>query len=74
MRYFAPLLLLSLVACAPRAVFSNEAGVVIRKTGSLGTDRIYALATDHCAQYGKVAKMTDRDYLANTLSFDCVAK
>lgn len=74
MRYIAPLLLLSLASCAPRVAFSNEAGGVINKTGSIGSDRAYTLAMEHCAKFGKVAKITGRDVLTNTMRFDCVAK
>ena len=68
------LLSLALAACAPRLQFANEAGGVINKTGSLGNDRAYALATDNCEKYGKIARITERDVLSNTITFECVAK
>lgn len=64
---------LLLTACAPRLSFSNEAGGVINRTGSIGSDRAYKLATDHCAKYGKIARFTDRDVLTNSMRFECVA-
>ena len=73
MRHLIIALPLILSACAPHLAFANQAGGVISKTGSLGNDRAYALATDNCAKYGKVAKITDRDILTNTIRFDCVA-
>ena len=74
MRTLAILFALALAACAPRLSFSNEAGGVINKTGSIGNDRAYALATGHCAKYDKVARIVNRDVLTNTIRFDCVAK
>lgn len=65
---------LSLAACAPRLAFSNEAGGVLNLTGSAGNDRAYALATDHCAKYGKVARIGNRDLLTARMPFECVAK
>lgn len=65
---------LLLTSCAPRLTFSNEAGGVISKTGSIGSDRAYALATDHCSKYGRVARITQRDVLSNSLNFECVAR
>jgi len=67
---FAAALLLS--ACAPRLSFANEAGGVINKTGSLGSDRAYALASENCQKYGRVARISARDILTNTIRFDCV--
>lgn len=61
-----------LSACAPRLSFSNEAGGVIHRSGSMGTDRAHALAVDHCARFGKIARFTDRDILTNTMQFECV--
>ena len=75
MKQITPLLaILAIAACAPRLSFANEAGGVINKTGSMGNDRAYALATGHCSKYGKIAKITDRDILTNTMRFDCVAQ
>ena len=63
-----------LASCAPRLVFANEAGGVVKRTGSLGSDRAYALAENHCKQYGKIARIAGRDILTNSIRFDCVAK
>ncbi len=65
---------LTLSACAPKLAMSNEAGGVINKTGSVGSDRAYALATDHCAKFGKIAKITGDDILTAKMRFDCVAR
>ena len=72
MRGFIIALSLCVAGCAPRLAFSNEAGGVINKSGSLGNDRAYAMATDHCKKFGKVARISDRDLLTNSLRFDCV--
>lgn len=74
MRATAILLALALAACAPRLAFSNEAGGVIHKSGSLGNDRAYALVTAHCAKYGKIGRITRRDILTNSIEFECVAR
>ncbi len=68
------LAMLALAGCAPRLAFSNEAGGVINRTGSLGNDRAYALAENHCQQFGKVARIAGRNLLTNTQRFDCVAR
>lgn len=65
---------LALAACAPRLEFANEAGGVINKTGSMGNDRAYTIASDNCAKFGKIARITGRDILTNTVHFDCVAR
>jgi len=72
MRTIPLLLVIALAGCAPRLNFANEAGGVIHKTGSMGNDRAYTLATDHCAKFGKVARITGRDVLTNTMRFECV--
>lgn len=74
MRIMGLLLTLALCACAPRLDFANEAGGVINRTGSIGSDRAYKLAEDHCQQYGKIARISGRDVLTNTMRFDCIAK
>jgi len=71
MRY-AILLALALSGCAPRLSFANEAGGVINKSGSLGSDRAYAMMTDHCQKFGKIPRISSRDILTNTIRFDCV--
>lgn len=70
----AVLLALAVSACAPRLSYSNEAGGVIDKSGSLGNDRAYVMMTEACAKHGKVARVTDRDILTNKLNFECVPK
>lgn len=65
---------LCLSACAPKLSFANEAGGVINKTGSIGNDRAYALATEHCARHDRIARITGRDVLTNTMRFECVAR
>ncbi len=65
---------LAITGCAPKLAFNNEAGGVIDKTGSAGSDRAYTLATEHCAKYGKIAKITGDDRLSAKMRFDCVAK
>lgn len=67
------LVIIALSACAPKLAFSSSAGGVINKTGSMGNDRAYAIMTEHCAKYGKVARVSNRDILTNTIRFDCVA-
>lgn len=74
MRTIPLLLAIALASCAPRLDFANEAGGVINKTGSMGSDRAYALASDHCAKSGKIARITGRDVLTNTMRFDCVVR
>jgi len=74
MRHIAILFVFALAACAPRLSFSNEAGGVINKTGSAGSDRAYTLASAHCAQYGKIAKITGDDRLTAKMRFDCVVR
>ena len=74
MRLIPLLLLCALTACAPRLSFANEAGGVINRSGSIGTDRAYALATDHCAKLGKISRIAGRDILTNTMRFDCVGR
>lgn len=66
-------LTLALGGCAPRMAFSNEAGGVIDRKGSMGNDRAYAMAERQCAKYGKAARITGRDLLTNTMRFECVA-
>lgn len=74
MRIIALLLVVALTGCAPRLSFANEAGGVVNKSGSMGNDRAYALANDHCATFGKIARITSQDVLMNTMRFDCVAR
>jgi hypothetical protein len=74
MRIALAVLALVVASCAPKLNFANEAGGVINRTGSLGNDRAYALAEQHCAKFGKAARITSRDILTNTMRFDCVAK
>ena len=61
---------LALTGCAPKLAFSNEAGGVIDRKGSAGQG--YQLAEQHCAKYGKHARITGRDILSATTRFDCV--
>jgi hypothetical protein len=68
------LIALTVGACAPRLSFSNEAGGVIDKSGSIGNDRAYAMMTAACARYGKLPRIGHRDILTNKLYFDCVPK
>lgn len=72
MRMIPLVLVLALAGCAPKLTFANAAGGVINKTGSIGNDRAYALASEHCAEFGKVARITGRDLLTNTMRFECV--
>lgn len=74
MRTIALLVALALAGCAPRLTFANEAGGVVNRTGSIGSDRAYALAADHCARFGKIVRISGRDVLTNTMRFDCVAR
>lgn len=74
MRALVMLLALSVAACAPRLHFSNEAGGVVNKTGSAGSDRAYAIATEHCARSSKIARITNDDRLAAKMHFECVAR
>ena len=74
MRIFVIVFMLAVAGCAPRLNFANEAGGVINRTGSIGSDRAYQLAEKHCAQYGKIARISGRDVLTNTMRFDCVVK
>jgi hypothetical protein len=74
MRGLIIVIALAASACAPRLDFANEAGGVINRTGSIGSDRAYKMAEDHCSQYGKIARISGRDVLTNTMRFDCVAK
>lgn len=63
---------LALTGCAPKLAFSNEAGGVIDQQASMGNDRAYALAEEHCKKYGKVAKISGTDIIENTTRFECV--
>lgn len=68
------LIALTIGACAPRLSFSNEAGGVIDKSGSMGNDRAYAMMSEACAKYGKVPRVSHHDIITNKLYYDCVAK
>ena len=67
-------LVLALGGCAPTLSQSNELGGRIDQTGSAGNDRAFALAEAHCAKYGKVAVVTERDRLAAHTLFECRTK
>lgn len=74
MRQVVLFVALAVSACSPKLAFNNEAGGVIDTTGVAGNDRAYAMATEHCAKYGKIARMGARDTLTAKMTFDCVAK
>lgn len=65
---------LALTGCAPKLSMMNEAGGVVDQTGSAGNDRAFELATQHCAKYDKVPKITKKTDFPHRLRFDCVAK
>lgn len=65
---------LILAGCAPKLTFSNEAGGVVDVTGTAGNDRIFSIATKHCAKSGKVPRMSARNIGSRTVPFECVAK
>lgn len=69
------LILLSLLAlsgCAPHIVAANSAGGMVNSSLSLGHARAFEMANAHCEKFGKVARMSGRDELRNTMAFDCV--
>lgn len=70
----ALVILLALSACAPKLHFANEAGGVVNKTGSAGSDRAYAIAREHCARSGKIARITNDDRFAAKMHFECVVR
>lgn len=74
MRTAAIVITLALAGCAPKLAFNNEAGGVIDKTGSAGSDRAYTLATEHCAKFGKIARITGDDRLSAKMRFECVVQ
>jgi hypothetical protein len=42
----------------------------------MGLDKDVALkrADEHCAKFGKIARVTGQDTLGSTMSFDCVKR
>lgn len=66
------MLALSLAACAPRLHMANELGGTVQQAGSLGNDRAFALAEEHCAKYGKKAKIVDKTVWVKSMRFECI--
>lgn len=67
-------LALVLASCAPSLTMANEAGGTVNQAGSMGNDRAFKLAEDHCAKYGKTAKVVSKTVLVKSMRFECVAK
>jgi hypothetical protein len=63
---------LATAGCAPRLAGANAVGGIIQRSGSIGTDRAFALAKEHCGRYGKIYEITNQDILTNTWRFECV--
>lgn len=60
--------------CAPELIYGNEAGGTVSNDDSLSAPRAGAMmvADTHCAKFGKVARVSARDFVGGTLTFDCV--
>ena len=53
-------------------VAANSAGGMVNSSLSLGHAKAFELANAHCEKFGKVARVSGRDELRNTMTFDCV--
>jgi hypothetical protein len=75
MRAAVSLVLLLLCACAafePKVTGNEAGGIVMRDRGSTDDD-LLAAADSHCGQFNKVARISGRNPMDNSLTFDCVS-
>lgn len=72
MRVVAFVVLLSLAGCAPQLKGASEAGGIITHSTAGSASRSFKLAQDYCAKSGKQARVSGKDVLDSTLTFDCV--
>ena len=50
---------------------ANELGGTINQQGTLGNDRAFQMAEEHCAKYGKHAKVVDKTVWVKSMRFEC---
>lgn len=67
-----PLLLAA--GCAPTVSGANERGGIVEHVVGLNRAEAMKEADAHCAQFKRVAKVTEQNTLASTLVFECVER
>lgn len=65
---------LALSGCAPSLMLSNELGGTISQAGTLGNDRAFILAKTHCAKFGKIPIVVNKEVWIKSMRFECIAK
>ena len=65
---------LSLQACSPSIMSSNERGGIIEHTNGTNQAAAFTVADTYCHQYNRVAQVTGMDVLYNRMMFACVER
>jgi len=68
----ASLMALAMAGCAPSLSGANQAGGIIEHSTAGNRDQAFAIANDHCKQFGRIARISGTDVLDSTMTFDCV--
>lgn len=63
---------LMVASCAPSLAAGNEVGGIVRHVSNVNRTEGFAVADAHCRALGKVARITNQDWVYNTMTFDCV--
>lgn len=72
MRIFALTAVLLASACAPSLTSINDTGGIVTRVRDTTVKDALLLANAECQKTGKVAKLTGRDMLAGTITYECV--
>ena len=64
---------LLLAGCAPSLTSINDTGGIVTRVRDTTVKEALLLANAECQKTGKVAKLTGRDMLAGTITYECVA-
>lgn len=70
--WVAALAALGLSGCAPTLVSGNEVGGIVGHVSNINRAQGFAVADAHCKAQGKAARITNQDWVYNTMTFDCV--
>lgn len=67
------LICFGLAACGPTLVQSNASGGYLKLGGLIqGEAEAIEIAEAECAKYGKMARITGKDLLAERMTYECV--